>query len=174
MDYKYLVESGQYSRDDLNDAQNAFIDGLDQSLTSAKELLGMIQDDFGEQPSMLVKIKLEEMESFVNEFEDYIDSVICEHIVVFADNNIAEEEKQQPAKDYSRQPRGYQEPSQNHRENHEEEYPEEYQDNYQEESQGNYSNEYPEEYRGGYREKQPQKLSRSRYGNNPRKGGGRY
>lgn len=93
MDFKYLVDSGEYSRNDLNDSQNAFIDGLEQSLNTARELLNLIQDDYSEDQTMLTKIKLEEMEEFVKEFEGYMDHVVCEHIVVFSDNNYTETEK---------------------------------------------------------------------------------
>ncbi len=93
MDFKYLVDSGEYSRNDLNDSQNAFIDGLEQSLNTARELLNLIQDDYSEDQTMLTKIKLEEMEEFVKEFEGYMDHVVCEHIVVFSDNNYTEAEK---------------------------------------------------------------------------------
>lgn len=105
MDCKYLVDSGKYSRDDLNDSQNAFIDGLEQSIENSKELLGMIRDDYCEDESMLTKIKMEEMEEFVKEFEDYMDGVICNYIVVFSDHNFAEEEsrKSQEASQPSRQ-----------------------------------------------------------------------
>lgn len=92
MDCKYLVDSGKYSRDDLNNSQNAFIDGLEQAIGNAKELLGMIQDDYCEDESILAKIKMEEMEEFVKEFEDYMSGVICNYIVVFSDNNYAKEE----------------------------------------------------------------------------------
>lgn len=61
MDFKYLVHSGKYSREDLTDTQNAFIDGLEESVNTSKELLDLIRDDLDDNESILSKIKLEEI-----------------------------------------------------------------------------------------------------------------
>ena len=93
MDFKYLVHSGKYSREDLTDTQNAFIDGLEESVNASKELLDLIRDDLDDNESILSKIKLEEISEYVKDFEEYMESVICENIVVFSDNNYAEQEE---------------------------------------------------------------------------------
>lgn len=120
MDFKYLVHSGKYSREDLTDTQNAFIDGLEESVNTSKELLELVRDNLENSESTLSKIKLEEMSEYVKDFEDYMESVICENIVVFSDNNYAEQEepvveepvkpsRQRPEQNYkytSEQPQG--------------------------------------------------------------------
>ena len=67
MDFKYLVQSGEYSRDDLTETQNAYIDGTDAAVDDAYNLLEMIKSDIGENPRVLDQIKLEIIEDFVNE-----------------------------------------------------------------------------------------------------------
>ena len=94
MDFKYLVQSGEYSRDDLTEAQNAYIDGTDAAVDDAYNLLEMIKGDIGENPKVLDQIKLEIIEDFVNEFAEWIDGSTCQYIVEQSDNNMEQNEQQ--------------------------------------------------------------------------------
>lgn len=94
MDFKYLVQSGEYSRDDLTETQNAYIDGTDAAVDDAYNLLEMIKSDIGENPRVLDQIKLEIIEDFVNELAEWIDGSTCQYIVEQSDNNMEQNEQQ--------------------------------------------------------------------------------
>lgn len=85
MDYRYLIESGQYSRDDLNEAQNAYIDGEDAVIEELDSVLAELEDGLSE--STLDKIVYETCKDFADRIANRVDDKICEDIVVMADSN---------------------------------------------------------------------------------------
>ena len=74
MNFKELVDSGEYSRDDLDETQNAYIDGLSESVQCAKDLIEMMKEDLND-GTLLSEISAQEKETFVKQFEDYMDTV---------------------------------------------------------------------------------------------------
>lgn len=102
MNFKELVDSGEYSRDDLDETQNAYIDGLSGSVQCAKDLIEMMKEDLND-GTLLSEISAQEKETFVKQFEDYMDSVICQSIVEMADKN-DEQNSRQPQRPVQGQP----------------------------------------------------------------------
>lgn len=130
MNFKELVDSGEYSRDDLDETQNAYIDGLSESVQCAKDLIEMMKEDLND-GTLLSEISAQEKETFVKQFEDYMDTVICQSIVEMADKN-DEQNSRQPQRPVQGQP----------------------QPNYMNNDVGqNYQNDYPRD-DGGYRNQQ--------------------
>lgn len=102
MNFKELVNSGEYSRDDLDETQNAYIDGLNESVQCARDLIEMMKEDLND-GTLLSEISAQEKETFVKQFEDYMDSVICQSIVEMADKN-DEQNSRQPQRPVQGQP----------------------------------------------------------------------
>lgn len=102
MNFKELVDSGEYSRDDLDETQNAYIDGLSESVHCARDLIEMMKEDLND-GTLLSEISAQEKETFVKQFEDYMDTVICQSIVEMADKN-DEQNPRQPQRPVQGQP----------------------------------------------------------------------
>lgn len=93
MDFRHLVQSGEYSRDDLNELQNAFIDGEDATIEEIDSALEQLKDELSD--STLDKIIYETCKDFADQLAERIDAKICEDIVVMADENIVVQENEQ-------------------------------------------------------------------------------
>lgn len=97
MDFKHLVESGQYSREDLDEVQNAYVDGQDDAIDDLCSLYDQIKDELSEDDgsiSLMNQMKLEIIKEFIDEATEYLEGSICQYIVEMSDNNMSQQESQ--------------------------------------------------------------------------------
>lgn len=90
MDYKYLVESGKYKKEDLTADHRHYIDGLERALVVADKFVANFLEN--EEESTLEKIERETREATIEEFKNYLGIEICEMIVWMLDEQDEEPE----------------------------------------------------------------------------------
>ena len=92
MDFKYLIEKGTYSKDNLKPKQKAFISGLEQAKETVESYKYNI-DCYFDCDIPVIKQMLEEVaEKVIEDFADYLDAEIAQHIVVMEDENVQAEQ----------------------------------------------------------------------------------
>lgn len=94
MDFKYLVESGKYKKDDLTETQKEYIFGLEQAIEEVDCCVANVFDSDEDDPlyeRALDSIRIEAAE----EIKKWIQCRIYEEIVAFGDENACENVNQQ-------------------------------------------------------------------------------
>lgn len=90
MDFKYLVESGTYSKDMLTQHQQAYLEGIEYVKDGVIDEFFSNLDIFtsmGEFPPTIGKIFQEINEQTLENLKQYIYIKICEYIVACGDEN---------------------------------------------------------------------------------------
>lgn len=91
MDFRHLVDSGKYSKDDLRPADRMYVSGMEQVVTELDEYVQSVMMEAAE-GSTIAKLKAEILADFMADFQENIRGTICETIVEcvddYADNGI--------------------------------------------------------------------------------------
>ena len=93
MDYVRLVENGTYKKEELNEANKNFIDGMEFVLNELKEGFFNDSDFLDDFSPTIAKMKQEIAGKAVEEIKDWIYITICETIVCAIDNQLEEEDE---------------------------------------------------------------------------------
>lgn len=92
MNYVKLVEDGTYKKEDLNEVNRAFINGM-EALREALDSFFEESDFDCEFSPTLAKIQKEIADKVIEEIKEYIKIAICESIVVWGDEEYLESEQ---------------------------------------------------------------------------------
>ena len=92
MDYRRLVAEGTYKKSDLSEKSQAYITGMEKALDSADCFLAGMDFEVENSPVM-GKIIEEVYTNCITRFKEYLESDICEAIVVNADIEAEQEER---------------------------------------------------------------------------------
>lgn len=93
MDFKYLIEKGTYSKDNLKPKQKAFISGLEQAKETVESYKYNIDCYFDCDIPVIKQMLKEVAEKVIEDLADYLDAEIAQHIVVMEDENIVRKER---------------------------------------------------------------------------------
>lgn len=91
MDYRYLVNSGKYNAEDLNERGKAFIDGFNEAIKEAKLWKETTIADLEIDESIKGKLRAEFVSEVVDDLAMSLEGRACEFIVTFLD--LSEEEE---------------------------------------------------------------------------------
>lgn len=89
MDYQRLIDSGEYSKEELSEKQRAFVEGMqyvEEELLDAFRFNELTPSD-GEGVSTLERIANEEKDNALCQFKEFLHAAVAEQIVHYLDGD---------------------------------------------------------------------------------------